>query len=287
MKVLLINIDSKLPNIALKKIEKYHLDRGDEVIWDLEMFKTIADKIYVSCIFDWNKWKCREWEAWGSNVGGSGYDIKKMLDPEIDKIKIKINMGFTTRGCIRKCRFCIVPQKEGKIKIVGDIYDFWDRKAKEIIFFDNNILALPKHFKLICSQIRKENLKVDFNQGLDCRLLTENIVKELKSIRCIDYRFAFDNIKDMPYVEKAITLLNKYFISAMWYIIVGFDSTFEEDLERINFINLNKHRAFVMKHKNVKKDRKYMQLARWTNSPLWRNAMTWEEFIKRPGNKLK
>lgn len=286
MKVLLINIDSKLPNIALKKIEKYHTDRGDEIILDLPMFRTIADKIYVSCIFDWNKYQCEEWKEWGAEIGGSGYDLKKTLPPEIDKIKVDINMGFTTRGCIRKCPFCIVPEKEGKIKAVGDIYDFWDGKSKEIILFDNNILALPKHFKMICSQIRDEQLKVDFNQGLDCRLLTEDLVQELKSIKCIEYRFAFDNIKDMPHIEKAIELLDKYDIKAMWYIIVGFNSTFEDDIKRIDHITFRGHRAFVMKHKNVKGDRKYTQLARWTNSPLWRNAMPFSDFIKIKGNEI-
>lgn len=286
MKILLINIDSKLPNIALKKTEKYYLDKGDEIIWDLEMFKVVADKIYVSCIFDWNKYKCEEWEAWGAEIGGSGYDLKKTLPEEIDKIKIKINMGFTTRGCIRKCKFCIVPQKEGKFEVVGDIYDFWDGKSKEIVLFDNNILVSPKHFKMICSQIRKEKLKVDFNQGLDCRLLTEDIVKELKKTKCIAHRFAFDNIKDMSHVEKAIKLLDKYNIKAMWYILVGFDSTFEEDIERIDYITYKEHRAFAMKHKKVKDNNKYTQLARWTNSPLWRNAMPFKDFIKIKGNRI-
>ncbi len=287
MKILIINIDSKLPNIALKKIEKYHIDRGDEVILDLPIYKTMADKIYVSCIFDWNRWQCEEWELWDAEIGGSGYDLKKELDTEIEKIEVKINIGFTTRGCIRKCPFCIVPEKEGKIRAVGDIYDFWDGKSKEIVLFDNNILAMPDHFKMICSQIRDERLKVDFNQGLDCRLLTEDLIIELKSIKCVDYRFAFDNVKDIIYVEKAVNLLNKNNISAMWYIMVGFNSTFEEDLYRINFIISSGQRAFVMKHSKVKGVKKYTQLARWTNLPLWRNAMSWEDFIKLPGNKIK
>ncbi|GAH92586.1 unnamed protein product, partial [marine sediment metagenome] len=84
------------------------------------------------------------------------------LRPEIEEMKPKINIGFTTRGCIRKCPFCIVPEKEGKIRVVGDIYDFWDREGTELIILDNNILALPEHFKMICTQLKQENLKVDF-----------------------------------------------------------------------------------------------------------------------------
>ena len=60
MRILFIDIDSKIPNFALKKIEKYHLDKGDEIIWNNELFKNSVDKIYVSCVFDWNKSKCKD-----------------------------------------------------------------------------------------------------------------------------------------------------------------------------------------------------------------------------------
>ncbi len=86
MKVLLIDIDSKIPNLALKKIEKYHLDKGTEVIWNFPLAKLDADKIYVSCIFDWNKSKCKEWEGI-AEIGGSGYSLKIELPPRIDRIK--------------------------------------------------------------------------------------------------------------------------------------------------------------------------------------------------------
>ena len=58
MKVLIIDIDSRIPNLALKKIEKYYLDKGDEVIWNLPLAKDIVDKIYVRCVFTKNKDKC-------------------------------------------------------------------------------------------------------------------------------------------------------------------------------------------------------------------------------------
>ena len=108
MKILIINIDSKkIPNLALKKIEKYHLDKGDEVMWDMPLFAHLSDKIYVSCVFEKNKKQC---ETWGTRaeIGGSGYDINSKLPEEIENIKPRINLGFTSRGCIRNCKFCIV-----------------------------------------------------------------------------------------------------------------------------------------------------------------------------------
>src|SRR4030042_2458047 len=94
MKVLLIDIDSKIPNLALATIQKYHLDRGDKVIWNNELFINSVDKTYVSCIFTKNKYKCKDFEG-RAEIGGSGYDIYKKLPEEIAKINPHINLGFT------------------------------------------------------------------------------------------------------------------------------------------------------------------------------------------------
>ncbi len=280
MKILLLNIDSKIPNLALIKIAKYHLDKGDKVIWNNELFRNWADKIYISCIFSWNKNKCPIWKE--AIMGGSGYSLTVKLPPEIDSIKPRINLGFTTRGCIRKCPFCIVPKKEGEIKIEGDIYDIWDGKHKDIVLLDNNILALPKHFKLICSQLRKEKLRVDFNQGLDCRLLTEDLVKELKTISHVEYRFAFDDIKLKLQVDKAITLLQKYQINRCnWYVLVGFNSTLEEDFERLNYLRSRNQNAFVQRYETCKKQKAYILMAQWANQHFIFHTHTYEEFCKK------
>ncbi len=181
MRVMLINIDSSIPNLALEKIAMFHQLKGDDVYWDIPLIK--ADKTYVSCVFDYNRYKCRDWEHKdGVSIGGSGYSLTPTLPPEIDSMKPKINFGFTTRGCIRKCTFCIVPKKEGSIRIIGDIYDFWDGHTKLLTVMDNNILAVPEHFKKIIEQVRDNDLTVDFNQGLYCRLLKEDLCRELLSL---------------------------------------------------------------------------------------------------------
>ncbi len=284
MKILLINIDSKkMLNFALKKIEKYHLDRGDEIIWDMPLARPIADKIYVSCVFERNKKKCFDWQDDPKClIGGSGYDLKTTLSEEIEKIKPRINLGFTTRGCIRNCEFCIVPQKEGKIRIVGDLMDLWDGKSKDIILLDNNILALPKHFKLICRQARENKIRLDFNQGLDHRLLNQEIINDLKSIRHIEYRFSFDRLEDFNMVEKAITILQENKINrCMWFVLVGFNTTFKEDLDRFNYLKSRNQNAYCMRFNNNFKDKNLINLARWVNQHHIFQAMSWEEFLKR------
>src|SRR4030042_1408331 len=117
MKVLIINIDSTIPNLALEKIRVYHEQKGDEVLFDLPMCQCLCDKVYVSCVFTENAWKCREWIS-KAEIGGSGYDLLKQLPEEIEAMKPKINIGMTTRGCVHKCYFCVVPHKEGDIRVV-------------------------------------------------------------------------------------------------------------------------------------------------------------------------
>ena len=282
MKIMLINIDEQTPNLALEKIAIHHKD--DDVIWDMPMMASICDKIYVSCIFSWNKHLCQEWEG-RAEIGGSGYDVEKTLPPEIESLNPKLNWGFTTRGCIRKCGFCIVPKKEGKIRAVADLYDVWDGKAKDVILLDNNILALPEHFELICSQARQHKVRLDFNQGLDHRLLTPEICKTMKSIRHVEYRLAFDHPSYANNVQKAITLLEDAGIKrCSWYVIVGYDTTFEEDLFRLNFLRDRNQNVYVQRF-NKCKTPKYIPLARWGNQRHIFRGMTWEQFMDRPENK--
>lgn len=298
MKVLIINIDSVSfnftskqisnapPNIALEKIAKYHTGKGDEVIRDFPLAKTFVDKIYVSCIFTKNKHLCDEWEGI-AEIGGTGYDIKKKLPDEIESIELRINYGFTTRGCIRKCKFCFVPEKEGGMHIVADLYDIWDGKSKEVIFFDNNILALPKHFKLICKQARGNNLRIDFNQGLDIRLLTDDIAQEIKKTR-MSIRFAFDSPKTKSIIESKMLILHKYNIYAMWYILVGFDSDIEEEISRVEYLISHNQRPYIMKHENCGNDKRYIAIDRWANSPLFgKGTIPFKEYLNNTedGNK--
>jgi hypothetical protein len=260
LKILIIDIDSKPPfgNLALKKIAKFYKD--EEITWNLPLWKFTSDKIFVSCIFDYNRYQCKEWEGI-AEIGGTGYDIKKKLPPEIDKIKIYENRGFTTRGCIRKCPFCIVPEKEGDIKVVGDIYDFWDRKSKSITIMDNNILAVPNHFLKICHQLKKENLRVDFNQGLDMRLLTPILVKELNKLRYKQLRFSWDDNEDRTGLLKE---LKDWFGRCFIYVLCG-HLGFDRDLEKLEIIKKIGHNSYVMRLEKVRKEKKYIRLAQWSS----------------------
>ena len=283
MKILIIDIDSKIKNYALAKVEKYHLDKGDEVTWNMPLARHIVDKVYVSCVFEKNKNLCFDYmDDPKCLIGGSGYSLSIKLPDEIEQVKPKINLGFTTRGCIRNCEFCIVPQKEGKIKIVGDLSDLWDGKSKDVVLLDNNILSVPNHFRAVCKQARENNIRLDFNQGLDHRLLTDKVCEEIKKTKMSDLRFAYDDISEFETVKKALDLLDKYSLKhTFWYVLIGFDTTLEEDLQRVNYLKSRNQRVFAMRYNFNRSDRQLMMFSRWVNKQDWFQKTTWEEFLKR------
>ena len=275
--IVLINIDSKIPNLALKKIEKYHLDKGDKVEWDNELMASVSDKTYVSCIFTKNKDLCKQWEG-RAEIGGTGYDIKKVLPKEIEEVDLRINWGFTTRGCIRRCGFCFVPEKEGKLHIVGDVYSVWDSKSKDIVLMDNNILGVPEHFKKICGQLRKEKLRVDFNQGLDIRLLTDDLVEELKTIRHKEYHFAWDGKDDLT---DKFRWLYSHLKRCTVYVLCGYNTTYQQELDKFNKLKEIGHNGFCMRYETVYNDPAYILLARWVNQHHIFQTYTWTHFLEK------
>jgi len=279
MKVLLIDIDSKIPNLALHKIAKYHTDKGDTVEWNLPLYRPLADQVYVSCVFEKNKGKCYDYEDDPKClIGGSGYSLDIELPEEIENINPKLNLGFTTRGCIRNCKFCIVPQKEGKIRPVGDLVDLWDGKSKDITLLDNNILALPDHFKAMCRQARDIDVRLDFNQGLDCRLMTEEIAWQLDHIKYQELHFAWDDLSYEKDVIKTIDLMGEK--RCTWLVLVGFDTTLEEDLYRVSYLKSRNQNAYVMRY-NGKTNKELTALSRWVNNRVWFQAITWDQFLER------
>lgn len=279
----------RFTNLALEKIRAYYMGNHNIVEDCSPLEAQQYDVVYCSSIFDWTN---QRYVQPTFIKGGTGFNLTTTLPPEMDRVLPRINKGFTTRGCIRKCEFCVVPQKEGYIHTVGDLLDLWDGKASYIILYDNNILALPEHFALICQQARQHNLKLDFNQGLDHRLLTPEIVDIMRSIRHVEYRFAFDNLKLVKTVDKAITLLQSKGINrCSWYVLIGYDSTLKNDLFRLNYLRERNQIAYVQRFKGKKEPKiqrnkiELIALARWANQHHIYRGMSWQQFLKHPDNK--
>jgi len=151
MKIGLVDVDSKIPNLALMKISAYHKSLGDEVKMFDPLFDN-PDRIYSSKVFK----STDEYGYFPPNCevlqGGSGHDLDVKLSnyietmyPDYSLYGIDYAMGFTTRGCTRKCGFYIVPQKEGKLHPVADIHQFWNGQER-LSIMDNNLAGDTEHF---------------------------------------------------------------------------------------------------------------------------------------------
>lgn len=276
MNVLLIDIDGRLPNIALHKLAIWHEGQGDDITWNMPLYLNQADRVYISTILTktWPKVQNLVRLRPDSIIGGTGtwgfIDPPPQLPAEVDAVKARINYGFTSRGCIRACPFCIVPQAEGDIRPVGDIYDIWDGKAKAITLLDNNILAIPDHFEKIIGQLAAERLTVDWNQGLDIRLINDKNVTLLRKVKMRRLRFAFDDPNMADLIEEKVALIREAGLNkdVFFYVLVGFNTTWEEDLERLNLLRRLDCRAYVMRHEKTPTERRYTELASWANQ-IW------------------
>lgn len=294
MRVGLIQVDGKLPNLALMKLSSWHKNLGDErtIIKPSTISSLLVkfDKVYISSIFLENKDftinLVRQFKNIDVEVGGTyfpktlPYEVEHTM-PDYELFDCDYSIGFTTRGCIRKCPFCVVWRKEGYIRENCDIYEFWNSEHKHLILFDNNILALPDHFKRVSEQIIRENLTVDFNQGLDIRLINDENAEILAQLRVRpELRFAFDDVKTEKQVIEGLETLKRHGIKKriFFYVLVGFNSTIEEDLYRLNLLRKLNQIPYVMRYRTCRSKKKYNDLAAWANMQRFFRAMTFERF---------
>lgn len=310
MNIGLIDVDGRLPNLALMKISTYYKDLGCNVSF-VEEGKDY-DKIYASAIFTRSKEDCEKLiTKYGDKIeiGGTGWDIEKKLPTEIENCKadydlysveqiasrIKVigtrekrfqkaqqivdaGIGFTSRGCVRNCSFCFVPKKEGCLKQSSSISDIINPRSNVIILHDNNLTADPNCIDKL-HEIRDRNLIVDINQGCDVRLINEDIaqaLKEVKHLRSLHYAWDLMNFENQ--VVDGIKMLSNYIkpYKHMCFILVGFNTTFEEDMYRFKKLRELKVDPFVMVY-NQKDDKRLKHFARWVNARIYKSC-SWDDY---------
>ncbi len=224
MKIGLIDVDSKIANLALMKISAWHKAQGDSVKWFDPLFDC-PDLVYASKIFNFTP----DYDYWPSCKiirGGTGYDIKSRLPGEIENIMPDYSiypacdyaMGFMTRGCINKCPWCIVPEKEGRLYFVQG----WDKimrpDCRDIVFLDNNALAsldvireLERIIQYNRAQKRGKTIRIDFNQGLDARFINTSVAELLTNLHWKRFiRLACDTISATESVCLAISNIRRF-----------------------------------------------------------------------------
>ncbi len=285
MNILLLDIDSIIPNIALGKLSTYYKAKGDNVHytslqlknWKIQktsfctndFFPLMYDKIYISNIFTKNQNLIPNYtNAKNVELGGIGSKNPfNKLPNEIDECPVDYSLwpdcktarGFLTRGCIRKCKWCFVPKYEGKLRKDKSI-EFIKQDMETISFLDNNILAYKGHKKILQELIDKK-YQVEFNQGLDIRLIDDENAQLISKLR---YRhisdkgqhtntpsmrtFAFDDIVHKEIIQKKYNIVKRYLpdFKCRFYVYFHPDNSLTDFLYRIEWCQKNKVYAYVM-----------------------------------------
>lgn len=204
------------------------------------------------------------------------------------------SIGFLTRGCFRKCGFC-VNQKYDHVFSASPLDEFYDPNRKKLCFLDDNFFGCP-NWKELLKQVINTGKPFKFKQGLDERLLTDDKCQMLFSSRYDgDITFAFDKVEDYELIEKQLQLIRKYSNSQYikFYVLVGYKGTDAKDIENAfkRIALLLKYGAipYIMRFQN-KNDAPwtrskwrglYISMARWCNQPSIIKKMSFMEFCER------
>jgi len=266
------------------RISQYHKKQGDEVEWYSEG-KTY-DKSYASSLFSFTDKTNIPSEV---ICGGSGFNLTTTLSPEIEESDLDYSLypecDYSilkfSQGCIRKCPFCIVPIKEGKITSLRP--KNLNPEGKYIEVTDNNFFANPDWKKSVKYLFRLHQ-KIYLSQGIDIRILSFSHIMALKALHFFQsnrkqVKFAWDNPKDS--LEKPIDNILKYIkpYHLMCYVLIGFWSTPEEDLHRVSYLKERGIVPFVMPYN--KKDDYQKAFAIWCNNRRLFFSCSWEEYKEK------
>lgn len=302
----LIDVDGhNFPNIPLMKLSAWHKQQGDSVAWYNPMFSGRMDKVYMSKVFSFTPDYEYFIKADEIVKGGSGYCIdliddhevynkgKDMnLPPEIEHIYPDYSLygitdtayGFLTRGCPRACSFCHVEAKEGRKSVkVADLNEFWNGQ-KNIVLCDPNILAC-KEWKDLLQQLIDSKAWIDINQGLDIRLMTEEKAEMIGKMKTKELHFAWDRYEDKEIILPKLEMFKKYTKlnerRLIVYVLCNYDTTIEQDLERIYTLREMGYWAYVMLYdkENIPRGHELRKLARWVNNRfVFAKCKTFEEY---------
>lgn len=299
MSIGILAVDSNYPNLALMKISSYHKARGDKVEWYNPLCS--YDKVYMAKVFSFTSDYGYYVHSDLIEKGGTGYDIAKALPPDIDRIQPDYDLyqlppnvayGFLTRGCPNRCKWCVVPKKEGKIAPYMDVEEIAVNGRKSIILMDNNILASEYGLQQI-EKIVSMGLRVDFNQGLDARLVTDDIARLLVKVKWIKrIRFGCDTPGQIAECERATALIDKYGYKGEYFFYCILLDDFKESFTRVNHWR-KKGKRFLphcQPYRDVNNPRQIVpqwqkDLAGWADKKWIFKSCEFKDFTPRKGFK--
>jgi len=281
MNIGLIDIEPKIFNTAYMLIAQYHKQRGDTVGWWSPLTDRQFDHIYCSSLFDYTD---KSEVPKRAICGGTGFEVTSQLSVKMELAEYdyslypdcKTSYVWFTRGCIRRCPWCVVYQKEGRFRLVS--LKPLNPKGEYITIMDNNFFAALE-WRVHIGWLRNKEQPVDF-QGVDARLLTREMCEALNTLQHRkQIKIAWDNPRDM--LEEKLRKITKHIrpYKLMCYVLIGFNSTGAEDLSRVETLRGLGVDPFVMPFD--KSDLYQRTFARWVNHKAIFKKVKWQDYQGR------
>ena len=297
MRIGLVDVDSHhYPNLALMRISAWHKAHGDHVEWADPMFGGGYDRVYKSKIFNFTPDDATPWQC-EVVCGGTGYDVRSRLAPEVEHStamdyslypQYKFSIQFFSRGCIRHCPFCLVHDKEGAIHPVEPLQ--LNPTGQHIEVLDNNFFANPE-WKSAIDYLLATGQKVNLH-GVDIRIMNQEQAYWLNRLplhKCVHIAW------DLPQIDLTDKLreVTQYIKprKLMCYVLVGFNSTVEQDMYRIERLRELGIKPYVMPYRDFENKTAPSQyakdLAHYVNKPMLFQSCKFKDFSPRKGFKCK
>lgn len=312
----LIDNGTRHPNLALMKLSAYNKKLGYQVDL-LEDYDHIPeyDQVYISKVFTFTEVPKNLRDYKNITIGGTGFfkDGGGDLDDEIEHHMpdyhlyddfihrqlakgvprkryadyLDYSIGFTTRGCFRKCEFCVNKKYDRAFKH-SPIKEFLDPTRKYIYLWDDNFLAY-NGWEQILDELEDTDKRFQFRQGLDIRLMTERGAQRLSKVKYHgDYIFSFDNIEEKELIKKQLILWKKYCSkTTKLFLLTAFGSQDEiniaETFERIKILMEFGCLPYIMRYEDYKNSNfrgMYIQMARWCNQPQFFKKKSFRQFCE-------
>ncbi len=281
MKVGLIDIEPKVFNTAYMQISAFHKNRGDTVEWWTPLEHRQFNVVYCSSLFDFTD---KSGVPDDVICGGTGFDVTSRLsrvmeDCDLDYSiypKCRTSYVWFSKGCNRNCPWCVVPEKEGKFHLVKR--KSLNPKGHYITVMDNSFFSNP-NWRDVISWLG--NMPVDIH-GIDVRLLTEEMCNALNGLRRWknkQFKIAWDDTDDdlTPKLKFILRFIKPY--KLMCYVLIGYLSTEDEDLYRVETLRSLGIDPFVMPYD--KSDLYQRSFARWVNDKAIFAKVKWQDYQAR------
>lgn len=311
----------RFPNLATMKISGYYKEQGNNVILKMDYNNLdVFDKVFISKAFTDTPIDNKILELPNVEYGGTGffYDKAPKLPEEVEQHKpdydlykswvenmiaqgkkrsefkyyLDYSIGYLTRGCFRHCKFCVNQNSNGS-RVATPLSSFYDSTKKKIALLDDNFLACAE-WKELLLELKMTNKPVQFNQGLDERLLTNEKIELLHSLKYDgDYTFAFDNIEDKDVIISKLQMMKEKAMKRIkFYVLCGFDKNgsyndafwiqdIKDTFERVSILRKEGVLPYIMRFAAYDQSPYrgiYINLARWCNQPSLFKTKTFREF---------